>query len=55
MWDSYFSSEEIEGYVKGEYMDFGVICEIASRFDESSLASSALKGVKEHLLSFLDG
>ena len=53
VWDRYFASEEIQGYVKGEHMDFGIVCEIASRFDEKSIESSALEDVKMHLLSFL--
>ena len=53
VWDSYFYSEDIDGYDKGAHMDFGIVCEIASRFDEKSIADDTLDGVKKHLLSFL--
>ncbi len=53
IWDSYFASEQIEGYIKGEHMDFGIICKIADRFDEKAIAQSALEDIKTYLLSLL--
>lgn len=53
VWDSYFASEEIQGYVKGQHMDFGIVCDIASRFDEKNIADNMLEDVKMHLLSLL--
>ena len=53
IWDNYFASEQIEGYIKGEHMDFGIICKLADRFDEKSIGDSALQDVKTYLFSFL--
>ncbi len=53
VWDSYFASEEKPGYIKGEHMDFAIICDLASRFDEKSIADTTLEDVKRYLFSFL--
>lgn len=53
IWDSYFASETIQGYAKGEHMDFGIICKIANRAEEKAYEDSTLEEVKSYLLSFL--
>ena len=53
VWNSYFASEEIQGYVKGEHMDFGIVCDLAGRFDDQDVSDCKLEDVKLHLLSFL--
>ena len=53
VWDDYFASETIQEYVKGEHMDFGILCKIASRAEQKAYEDSALEEVKRYLHSFL--
>ena len=53
VWSNYFASEEIQGYVKGDHMDFVIVCAIAERFDEKNVKNCRLENVKQHLLSFI--
>ena len=53
VWEEYFASTDTQGYVKGEHMDFLVICPLADRADDGEWKESKLEGVKEYLLSLL--
>lgn len=54
VWDSYFASESIQGYAKGEHMDLSIICKIAARAEEKAYEASTLEDVKNYLHSFLN-
>ena len=53
-WAEYFASESIEGYVKGDHMDFGILCKIAERANDGLWKMSNLDSVKKYLLSFFE-
>ena len=54
VWDSYFFSEDTDGYYEGAHMDFHVIVPFAKTADEGHWEKSALEQVKNHILRQLD-
>ncbi len=53
VWEAYFAGDIAGAYVKGEHMDFGILCPLAERSDDGKWQESKLDGVKAYLLSLL--
>jgi len=52
-WDSYFLSDEPEGYVEGAHMDFGIMLPYSQTAQEGRWKESRLEAVKAYLLNQL--
>lgn len=50
VWNSYFFSEEPDGYFKGAHMDFGIIVPFSKKADDGDWKKSRLDKVKEYIL-----
>jgi len=54
VWDSYFFSEEPDGYFKGAHMDFTIIVPFSKKAEEGAWKRSRLEKVKQYILRQLD-
>lgn len=50
VWDSYFFSQEPDGYFEGAHMDFGIIVPLSLKAEEGMWKQSRLERVKEYIL-----
>lgn len=53
VWNSYFFSEEPDGFFRGEHMDLNIIVPYARTADEGAWKKSRLGSVKQYILSLL--
>jgi len=53
VWDSYFFSEEPDGYFKDAHMDFGIIVPFAQKAETGAWMQSRLEKVKAYILAQL--
>ncbi len=53
MWDSYFFSDEPDGFVKGEHMDFGIVIPFSLNAEKKDWEKSKLEKVKKYIMSLL--
>ena len=50
IWDSYFFSENTDGFFKGAHMDFNIIVPFSRKWEEGLWKQSKLEKVKEYIL-----